>query len=131
MDCASSLPLLAMAQKNIRSPDGAQRNPGIVTRNASQIARASGAVGGERFGVSIKLADAGVLLDRRIELLCIEGLKPNAQPCKLAERKPLDRLFDVFCGGHVLNIAAMRSSEKAGWEKASLPNRVPASKLRT
>jgi hypothetical protein len=48
---------------------------------------------------------ASVLLDRRIELLRIEGLEPGAQPSKLAGRKPLDCLFDVFCGGHARDIA--------------------------
>jgi hypothetical protein len=56
-----------------------------VKRNASQLARTSGAVGGKCFfSMRIKLAGADILLDCGIELLSVEGLEPRAKPSQLA-----------------------------------------------
>jgi hypothetical protein len=49
-----------------------------VTRNASQFTRTAGTVGRKRFvGKCIKLARLRVALDRRVELLRVENLKPG------------------------------------------------------
>lgn len=81
--------------------------------NASQIARAPGAMCGESlFRMGIPLAGADVPLNRGVELPGVEGLEPGTKSHQLARRKLLDGVLDVFGGGHVGNIAFAPAAEK-------------------
>jgi hypothetical protein len=98
-----------------------------VKRNASQLARAPGAVRGKSFiGMGIKLAGERVPLNGGVELRRIEGLEPRAKARQFARGKLLDGFFDVFGGGHVANIAFALSAEKSspwpGWRAAKMQN---------
>ena len=85
-----------------------------VTRNASQVARAPGAMGGKSFvRERIKLAGADIPRNGGIKLLRVECFKPRAKACKLARGKLFDGFFDVFCGGHVGDIAVAQGTEKS------------------
>lgn len=84
-----------------------------MTRNASQIARAPGAVRGESFcRIGIKLAGADVPLDRGVEVPAVKGFEPGAKAFKLARGELFDGFLDVFGGGHVLDIAFTPLTEK-------------------
>ena len=88
-----------------------RRSRTSVKRNASQVARASGAVRGEGFvRVRIKLAGADIPLDRSVELLRVEGLEPDAKPCELARGELFNGFLDFFGGGHVGDIAFARGA---------------------
>jgi hypothetical protein len=80
-----------------------------VKRNASQVARAPGAVRGKSFvRMPIKLAGTDIPLDGGVELLRIEYLKPRTKPRKLARGELFNGFLDVFGGGHRQHIAFMR-----------------------
>ena len=80
-----------------------------MKRNASQVARAPGAVRGKGFiRVRVKLAGTGVPLNRSVELLRVEGLEPDAKPRELARGELFDGFLDVFGGGDVDDIAFAR-----------------------
>ena len=86
-----------------------------MRRNASQVARAPGAVRGERFfRMGIKPAGADVPLDRGVELLRVNGLEPGAKARQLTRGKLFDGFLDVFGGGHPGNIAFVPVAEKGG-----------------
>src|SRR5579872_1062105 len=83
-------------------------------RSASQVARTTGPMRGQRFiCVGVKLARAGITLDRRVKLLRIERLEPGAKSRQLVWRKLLDGLFNIFGGGHRGNIAIVERLEKS------------------
>src|ERR1700692_1536292 len=89
------------------------RRPSRISgkQNASQVARAPGAVRGKSFfRMRIELAGTGVTLDGGVEPLSVEGLEPRAKPRQLARGKLFDGLFDVFCVGHVRDIAFARKA---------------------
>src|SRR5260370_25340818 len=82
-------------------------------RNASQLARAPGAVRGKGFiRMRIELAGAGVPLNGGVELLRVEDLEPGAKPRQLARGDLLNGFLDVLRGGHVGDIALARRMEK-------------------
>jgi hypothetical protein len=97
-------------------PDFASLHPGYASfrmgcDNASQLARTPGAVRDKGlFSMGIKLAGAGVPLNGRVELLCVEGLEPRTKPRELARGKLFYGFFDVFGGSHVRNIAFAREA---------------------
>jgi hypothetical protein len=73
-----------------------------VKRNASQVARAPGAMRGESFfRMGAKLAGADVPLNRGVELRSVEGLEPGTKARQLARRKLFDGFLDIFGRGHV------------------------------
>jgi hypothetical protein len=72
-----------------------------VMRNASHVARATGAVRGKSFfRMRIKLTGARVPLNGGVELLRVEGLEPRAKPRQLARGKLFEGFFDLFGRGH-------------------------------
>ena len=78
-------------------------------RNASQFARAPGAVRGKRFfRMRIELPGARVTLDRGVELPGVERLEPGAKPRKLARGKLFNGSLDVFGGSHIGNLTSAR-----------------------
>ena len=82
--------------------------------NASQVARAPGAVRGEGFfGMGIKLAGVDIPLYRGVELPCVEGLVPRAKALQLARGELFDGLLDVFGSGHAVSIAFVSETERA------------------
>ena len=82
-----------------------------VTRNASQVARAPGAMGGKSFvRERIKLAGADIPLNRGVELLRVEGLEPGTKPRELARGELFNGFLDVFGSGHVEDIAFAREA---------------------
>ena len=93
-----------------------RRQPRILEkRNASQVARAPGAVVSKGFvRMCIKLAGARVPLNGSIELRRVEGLEPRTKPREFARAELFDGLFDVFGGGHDRDIAFGRGAEKGG-----------------
>ena len=83
----------------------------MVTRNASQLARAPRAMRGEGFvRMRVKLAGIGVPLDGGVELLRVECLKPRAKPRQLARGQLFDGFLDVFGGGHKSYITFAREA---------------------
>ena len=80
-----------------------------MKRNASQVARAPGAVRGKGFICErVKLAGADIPLDGRVELLRVEDLEPGTKPRELARGELLNGFLDVFGSGHVGDIAFAR-----------------------
>src|SRR5258705_3056096 len=96
-------------------------------QNASQLARAPGAVRSKGFiREGIKLASLGVALDRSVELLRIERLEPRAKPRQLVRVKLFDGFLDVFGSDHADDIAFVSNTEKglgacqrgvSGWDQ--------------
>src|ERR1700730_2606030 len=85
-----------------------------ATRNGSQVARAPGTMGGKSFvRERIKLAGADIPRNGGIKLLRVECFNTRAKACKLARGRLFDRVFDVFCGGHVGDIAFAQGTEKS------------------
>ncbi len=77
----------------------------MARQNASQFARTAGAVLGESFlGKCVELARLRVPLNSGIELRGVESLEPRAKPRKLAGSELFNGLFDLFSGGHKINI---------------------------
>ena len=84
-----------------------------MKQNASQVARAPGAVRGESFfRMDIKFSGADVPLNRGVELAGVEGFEPGTKARQLARGKLFDGFLDVFGGGHVGNIAFTLDTEK-------------------
>jgi hypothetical protein len=78
----------------------------LVKRNASQVARAPGAVRGKGLiRVRIKLAGVDVPLNGGVELRRVESLEPDAKPRELARGKLFNGFLDVFGSGHINYIA--------------------------
>jgi hypothetical protein len=80
-----------------------------MKRNASQVARATGAVRGKGFiRMHIEPAGADITPNGGVELLRVECLEPRAKFCELARSKLFNGLFDAFGGGHDGAIASTR-----------------------
>jgi len=85
----------------------------LVTRNASQWARAPGAVRGNGFvRKRIKLAGVCAPLDCGVELLRVENLVPGTKPRQLGRGKLRNGFFDVFGSRHPGGIALARDRKK-------------------
>jgi hypothetical protein len=83
----------------------------LAKRNASQLARAPGAVCSKSLvGERIKLAGPRVALDRGVKLLRVKCFEPRAKPRQLLRRELFDGLLDVFGGGHGEDIAVLREA---------------------
>lgn len=66
-------------------------------------------MGGKSFiRMCIKPVGACVPLNGGVELLRIEGLELRAKPRQLTRGQAFNGLFDVFGGGHVLDVASKR-----------------------
>lgn len=60
----------------------------------------------------IEPASANIPLNGGVELFRVESFKPRAKPRQFARGELLDGLFYVFGGGHVLDIASVRSGAR-------------------
>jgi hypothetical protein len=91
-----------------------RRRSGIsVKRNASQVARAPGAVRRKSFfRMAIKLAGADVPLNRGVELRSVERLEPGTKALQLARRKLFDGFLDIFGRGHMEYMALWLEPKK-------------------
>jgi hypothetical protein len=84
-----------------------------MKRNASQVARAPGAVRGKGLiRGRIKLAGTDVPLNCRVELRRVEGLEPGAKPRELARGELFNGFLDVFGSGYINCIAFGREAVK-------------------